>query len=748
MNQRPATHAAPPVLLAKSIVGDVPPRGATLTGHTAEVLAAADVLLTQRGLASLRAAGLPAERLSRLRAIVRMGAFIHDLGKASAHFQESVRGARSVPQLIRHEVVSLLAVTSEPLRGWLEPALTVPSDLLIAATAALGHHRKYPGRAFAPDDSGAGTRLPCFFGHPDFTTTLRFGGDAVGLGPPPPVSDIEFRVGLGRSVKRALGEFEEALANLLAAESEARPLLAISKALLLDADVAGSALPRTGEHADWITSALANRPTNQDIEGLVANRLEGRPLRPFQNAVAASSSPVTLVRAGCGTGKTVAAYLWAGRQHPGRQLWITYPTTGTATEGFRDYVAKADLDARLESSRAEVDIEMLDLRGDDDEGQRSLDRLDAIRMWQMDAIVATTDTVLGLMQNQRKGMYAWAGLCDAAVVFDEIHAYDDRLFGTLLRFLTCLPGVPALLMTASLPAARLRTLQECVQNRHGRPLAQLDGPPEIEALPRYRLAPTEDPWPLVRNTLDHGGKVLWVSNTVGQCMRVADKLAGNSSGSVLIYHSRFRYEDRVARHRDVVSAFRAPGAVVACTTQVAEMSLDLSADLLVTDLAPVPALIQRLGRLNRRSTPENPAPVKTFVVLPASDRPYEPTDIAEARTWLSNLADRDLSQTDLAVAWSPVDSDVAHTASAWWDDGAATEPRNVREGSPGITVVLHSDREKVQANPRQGIRCALPMPPPPRTLRWQDWPRVRFCPVPPTSAITYSPSRGAAWQKQ
>ncbi len=748
MKHGPAAHAAPPILLAKSIVGSVPPRGATLTGHTAEVLAAADVLLAQRGGASLRAAALSEDLFGRLKAIVRLGAFIHDLGKASAHFQESVRGVRSVPQLLRHEVVSLLAATSEPLRAWLEPALTVPSDLLIAATAALGHHRKYPGRAFAPDDSGAGTRLLCFFGHPDFTTTLCLGVDILGLGPPPALCDTEFTVGLGRSVKRALGEFEEALADLLVAEPEARPLLAIAKALLLDADVAGSALPRTGEHANWITAALANRPTNQDIEALVAKRLEGRPLRAFQNAVANSSAPVTLVRAGCGTGKTVAAYLWAGRQYPGRQLWITYPTTGTATEGFRDYVAKADLDARLESSRAEVDIEMLDLRGDDDEGQRSLDRLDAIRTWQMDAIVATTDTVLGLMQNQRKGMYAWAGLCDAAVVFDEIHGYDDRLFGTLLRFLSCLPGIPALLMTASLPAARLRALQECVQSRHGRPLAQLDGPPEIEALPRYRLAPAEDPMPLVRNVVDRGGKVLWVSNTVGQCMRVVDEIAGTSSEPILIYHSRFRYEDRVARHRDVVSAFRAPGAVVACTTQVAEMSLDLSADLLVTDLAPVPALIQRLGRLNRRSTPENPATVKNFVVLPAPDKPYERAEMAEAQKWLASLANRDLSQTDLATAWTPVASNVEHTASAWWDDDAATEPRNVREGNAGITVVLDSDREKVQADRHQGIRCALPMPPPPWALRWQDWPRVRFCPIPPSGVITYNPDRGAAWRKQ
>lgn len=66
----------------------------------------------------------------------------------------------------------------------------------------------------------------------------------------------------------------------------------------------------------------------------------------------------------------------------------------------------------------------------------------------------------------------------------------------------------------------------------------------------------------------------------------------------LLYHSRFRYGDRVKHHRAVVEAFKQDQPVLAITTQVAEMSLDLSATLLVTQVADPAGLIQRLGRLN------------------------------------------------------------------------------------------------------------------------------------------------------
>src|SRR5207249_4066868 len=119
---------------------------------------------------------------------------------------------------------------------------------------------------------------------------------------------------------------------------------------------------------------------------------------------------------------------------------------------------------------------------------------------------------------------------------------------------------------------------------HGRGalLEEIAGPDDLETLPRYRALTCRDPWTATRTILDRCGKILWVSNTVRRCMELAEETE-RLALAPLLYHSRFRYADRVVRHRNVIEAFDSPDPVVALTTQVAEMSLDLSADLLVTD---------------------------------------------------------------------------------------------------------------------------------------------------------------------
>lgn len=735
----------PPRLLAKSLrERQKPSAPETLRGHTALVVDAARRLLEHRARAALLAAGLPATLEDRLSRIVLLGAFCHDLGKCSNQFQDMVRGKRQAPQLVRHEALSLwLCWPGQPLSDWLRRAVATDADYLVAILAAAGHHRKFWSHAVCTDGAGVSTTL--LTGHPDFAPLLALRKD---LGAPPVLGDIRVEDSRTCRIADRLASWGESAGAMLGEDDETKRLLALVKAFVLAADVAGSALPRGAEKPAWIDAQLGiadETVARADRAAVVRKRLGSGTLRPFQERVGESRAPITLVRAGCGSGKTLAAYHWAATQHPTRQLWVTYPTTGTATEGFRDYLQPTDVPARLEHGRAEVDVDLFHLRDGSetrrsDERSRAFDRLDAIRSWGCDVITCTVDTVLGLVQNQRRGLYAWPGLCHGAIVFDEIHAYDDTLFGCLLRFLEALPGLPVLLMTASLPQARLLAIEDLCRRVHRVPLAVIDGPRDLEELPRYRIEQASDAWEAVTRCLAEGGKVLWVSNTVDRCIAVAENAPAGYPA--LVYHSRFRYVDRVRRHAAVIAAFEAPGPVLASATQVAEMSLDLSADLLVTDIAPIPALIQRLGRLNRRGTPDS---TKPCIVLPVEGAlPYTESQLAEARVWLQRLEGRDVCQRALIDAWSqPPGGAPARLWSEWLDGGARTEPAAVRDASPGVTVLLAEDAARVRAGTARVVEVALPMGPPPRGLKFEKW--ERFVPIAPEGTIHYDPERGARW---
>lgn len=733
-------------LLAKRSKNAEAPRGAeTLPGHTANVMAAAEALIEETAAAQLTAVGLsPEVWRERFRRGVLIAAFCHDLGKANDQFQAMVRHQRKERQAIRHEALSLLIVQETTLRAWLAADMENPDTLDFLLWAAAGHHRKFPPER---PSIGTGVRLSLLLGHPDFRRTLIVGAKWLGLHDPPLLTDHNWQLtGLGSPSKRLTQIAVRAAAYWDACTDEQRRFLAVVKGCLIAADVAGSALPKEGKKiAPWIRAALRRRPTADQLQTIVTDRLQGRPLRPFQDDLGATKARVVLAQAGCGSGKTLGAYLWAAQRAPGKRLFFSYPTTGTATEGFRDYLIDPTLDAQLVHGRATVD---LDLLGVDDDGECT-SPLAALDAWSTLITSCTVDTVLGLTQNHRRGLYAWPALADAAFVFDEIHAYDDRLFAALLRFLASCRGLPCLLMTASLPQARRAALEETLRAL-GESLEVVTGPIDLENLPRYQRLLSDNPWSVVHQTFKENGKVLWVVNTVDRALKLADEAVAR--GLVpLVYHSRFRYEDRVRQHGRVIAAFREDGPVLVIATQVAEMSLDLSADLLVTELAPIAALIQRLGRLNRRATPTNPLPPKPFLVVePDTEVPYKDQEhlnpFAPARVWLERLGTGDLSQTDLAQTWGDLDEGriLQPLESAWLDGGFETTPRHLRESAPGLTVLLEEDAATVERGEIDPIRVRIPMNPP-RNKHWKTWRAVAFARVPPSECITYNPERGAQW---
>lgn len=744
--------------------------------HLEDVYRAAEAVLDATAIDQLRAVGLPVEvYLDRFRRIVVLAAALHDLGKANNHFQAMLRAPGTL-QGLRHEWATVLMADRSEWRLWLRPAVVEDVDLELVLWAIGGHHPAY-GRTSPPqrNEHASGSALHLLMGHDDFTDALSRIAGLLSLDKPPVCGDEtvslnEAAMGsafpqLGRWLKRAAqmwGKRDEGLVRLAA----------VVKACLIAADVAGSALPRAGKSRSWISEAFSRVPSQADLQQIVADRLEGKALRPFQLEVATQTNRVVLARAGCGSGKTLAAYEWAARQCPSRRIYFCYPTTGTATEGYRGYLfneeaKKGKFGAQLFHGRAEVDLDIiLNVAGDDDpDGTDAIDRFRSLDAWSTPLVSCTVDTVLGMMQNHRKGLYAWPALAQSAFVFDEIHAFDERLFAALLRFLKDVRGVRVLLMTASLPEPRLQALRDGLRGQ-GETLVEVAGPVELEGLKRYRrLVPCDprDPLAEVQEAIvKDNGKVLWVCNLVDRAIQAAAR-AEAVGLNPLVYHSRFRYEDRVGRHRAVMEAFEGDGPALAICTQVAEMSLDLSATLLVTDLAPVPSMIQRLGRLNRRAVPnpsgEDPPAMPFIVVEPQKSGGFTPLPYdtsataygdwpAASRGWLGKIGDKAVSQADLACAWesSAGGGKARPGQSEWLDGGPETSVAELREGAPGLTVVLTSDHTDLKTGKTRLVEAALPMPIP-RSLPWRSWPVFKSAPVVPDDAIDYDYQRGASWRK-
>jgi CRISPR-associated endonuclease/helicase Cas3 len=766
-------------LRAKSGLPSEPaPDSVFLVGHLRDVYEAAGHVLDCTADDQLRVLGLrPSEWVEKLRRAVLLAAAVHDLGKANDHFQEMLDRKRTL-QGLRHEWVTLLMLQQPGWQEWLGPWLCEPADWDFVLWSVSGHHpafnRPSPPKAVA---SGAGSEVVLLQGHEDFAECLDWLQETFRLAPPPPCADRKLSlVGSDGAFTQIARAHQRAVRQWSALPDAAKRFAAAVKNCLIAGDVAGSALPKQGVgqagQGAWIRGGFARIPTPQQLRQIVLRRLDGRALRPFQREVAERAGRVSFVRAGCGTGKTLLAYHWASERCAGKRLYFCYPTTGTATEGFRDYLhnPEEDFGAELFHGRAGVDLDIiLNVRSDSEHGDPRAEaeaeaaadaavRVESLDAWSTPIVSCTVDTVLGLVQNNRRGLYSWPALAGAAFVFDEIHAYDDELFGALLRFLQAFQGAPILLMTASLPDGRLQALRHCLQ-RQGESLTEIAGPADLEQLPRYlRQTPADptDPLPEVREEIARGGKVLWVCNTVGRAMTAAERA---SDLHPLIYHSRFRYEDRVRQHKNVIDRFKeASRPALAVCTQVAEMSLDLSATLLVTDIAPVPALIQRLGRLNRKAVPpipgRPPPEVNPLIVVEPTRSdgsvevlPYSAEEFVLARTWLDALGGGPLSQKDLAETWQSQDAGRRTPAvfSAWLDGGPSTTVLPLRKGTPGITVVLSEDVPALRSGAQALARVALPMPLPKR-FDWKNWKDFQGVPIAPAGTVSYHPERGARWQ--
>ncbi|MGQ9740794.1 CRISPR-associated helicase Cas3' [Chloroflexus sp.] len=217
-------------------------------------------------------------------------------------------------------------------------------------------------------------------------------------------------------------------------------------------------------------------------------------------------------------------------------------------------------------------------------------------------------------------------LAGAYLVFDEFHLFDpDAALPTILHVLKQLRGLaPFMLMTATFSSAMLQALATLLQPAQVVTLAAA----EIAAIntrggqpARQRVWQVADqPLQAAAVLAHHQHASLVICNTVRRAREVYAELKQQAppETEVLLLHSQFLPDDRrqieaKLRSRLGASAQRRQADLIVVATQVVEVGVDISVEVLHTELAPPASLIQRAGRCARY-----PGDTGTVIVYPVA----------------------------------------------------------------------------------------------------------------------------------
>lgn len=280
-------------------------------------------------------------------------------------------------------------------------------------------------------------------------------------------------------------------------------------------------------------------------------------------------------------------------------------------------------------------------------------------------VVGTVDQALLSGLQVRHSQLRAAGLLRHLLVVDEVHSSDAYMTSVLEEVIAHhrAAGGHVFLMSATLALATRRRLTAVpgsqidlpgVEEAAGAPYPLVmhgdwgsDGMQYAVAAPplQKRVQVERRPWggdsvAIASAALDaasRGARVLVLRNTVAGCVATQEELEALAAGSsrtdllfrcgagpgfVAPHHSRYARVDRRLLDRAIEEQFgkraeRLDGRIVVAT-QTVEQSLDIDADLLLTDLCPIDVLLQRIGRLHRheRARPPGFEMARVVVLVP------------------------------------------------------------------------------------------------------------------------------------
>ena len=554
-----------------------------LSDHLTDVRSAGARLLTPARLGAFERLGVSA---ARARELVASAAWLHDWGKATEQWQNDIKASKK--RLPQHALSSLLAcrwVFNQKLES-------LPPEELALCLAVLAHHGQMHAGSFHADAE--------MFRRQQVSPYLEHWRELA--------RELPFAVAPGKlSVPFDAAKICRMLENVktrvpdLARASTFRGLYCLLLSILVEADHAAS-----GHYPPFHWPVFMPRIPGQ--------------ITPFQETVHTQPGEMLCAMAGCGAGKTAAALLRAARladEQRVDRIVLCLPTRFTSNSLLRDMSDAAKYlypQAIVGLVHSEALMVLRERFEDNDERDfpappNSPEEIHgrSVRYEQAITISTVDHLLMSLYHGYRFSDRAFGNLLSSLVVFDEIHAYDATTLSAIRDGMQMLQkhGVPVVLMSATLPSSRRNFLgaqpaSTCIENANAfRPFIARKLPEPLTCGRGIAAQATETARKYLRDSTQL--KLAVYVNQVERAKTLARATCDYwHEKQVFCYHSELAPRDRVALEDKIIRAFREDQPICLIATQAAELSLDISAERMLTELAAADILVQRAGRLNRR----------------------------------------------------------------------------------------------------------------------------------------------------
>ncbi len=350
-------------------------------------------------------------------------------------------------------------------------------------------------------------------------------------------------------------------------------------------------------------------------------------------------------------------------------------------------------------------------------------------LFEEDIIVTTIDQTAGaylsvpLSMPKRWGNIFVGGVASALTVFDEVHTlHPEKGLQTAVAIAmqSTKFGLPTIIMSATLPDVFIEHIKERLEKNGGK-VEIIDVKEESEIKSRKNrkvelINRTNDELTVdtIIEEAENCRRLVTVVNTVERAQRLYLDLKERVDCPVVLLHSRYLEEDRSKKEKIIEEIFgkNGKGECILISTQVVEVGMDISSPVILSEVAPIDALIQRAGRCARWG---GNGEFHVFGLTKDVRNPYAP--------YLKELVEATISEIesrgDFTLDWQTEVELVNRVLSSYFE--FFMDPRHfwLRLGELS-RAVYEGSKARVEQNVREVLSCDITLHENPEFLKPED----------------------------